>query len=183
MQATSLTPRQRLEFEIEMLVVKELARYEHADPFRKNPPLGHFLLVPPQPKEWDLDYLMSIVEVKGKNGRNYLDPQYVHDEIVVPAGPYLMQDVEDGKKRLNTDPLISKANILQEGRSPYTIWRGVIHIGVFPEVLESHNMDLVGSRGMPFLCLYNGEPRLESYRYIPYAFPGWGAPSCGSIIV
>lgn len=176
------SPEQLFDFEIETLVAKGITRYEHADRFRKQKPRGLFLFTPPQPRELDLDNLVSLIEIKGKKGKNYLGSDYSEDKIEVP-GPYLMMDIKDGRERLNIDPWISKANILQEGRSPYTIWRGIIHAAVFPESLEDLNMDLVDSPGMPYLCLYEGEPRLESYRYIPYAFPGWGAPSCGSVIV
>ncbi len=179
----SPSPKQLLEFQIETLFAKGLARYEDADRFQRNPPSGLFLLIPPRPEESDLNDLVSLIELKGKKGRNYLDPRYVQDDIKIPDKPYLMLDVKDGKERLNIDPAVSKIHIFQEGRSPYTIWRGIIHTVLFPEVLESHNMDLVGSPDMPFLCLYCGEPRLDSYRYVPYEFPGWGAPSCGNIIV
>ncbi len=179
---TILTSQHLFDFEIEKLRAKELARYADDDRFRKDLPPGFFLLVPPQPKELDLDHMVSLIEIDGKKGQNCLDPEeYALDKAEIPKKPYLMLDVKDGGEWLNVHPQVSKVRILRDGRLPYTIWRGIIHVIVFPEVLKSHNTDLVDSPGMPFLCLYRGEPRLDSYRYLPYIFPGWGAPSCGSI--
>lgn len=188
------SPKQLFDFEIESLVTRRLARYEHADSFRKKKPHGLFLFVPPKPRELDLNNLVSLIEYKEKKGRNYLDPQRVHDEIEVHEGPYLMLDVEDGKTRRYAKSSVSKASIIQEGRSPWTTWRGLIHAILFPEVLQRHNMVLVGSRyeseyesgeseSPPYLCLYEGEPRLEWYPWYVYAFPGWGVPSCGGVII
>ncbi len=180
------TREQLFGFEVETLVAKGLAKYEQADPFRNRLPIGLFLLVPPKPKEFDLTHLVSLIEVDGKNGRNFLDAQQLTDEIEVPSGSYLMLDIEDGKARLNTKPSVSKANIAAENRSPYTTWRGIVHAIVFPEVFQSHNMDLCGSRYeskfVPNLCLYDGKPWLvASWDYS--AYPEWGAPSCGSVLV
>jgi hypothetical protein len=202
------SPKQLFDYIIAQLVVKGLASYKDADPFRKQLPQGGlFLLVPPQPKKLDLNYLMSLIEVNGKKGRNLLDPQYLKDKIKVPEEPYLMLDIEDGKARLNTKLSVSRRNILREGRSPYTVWRGIIHAVVFPAVFQSpnmprHNMDLVGSRGsryesegghskdrgVPYLCpidyFGNEEPLLDAGgRFDDDANPEFGAPSCGSVIV
>lgn len=154
------TCKQLFDFMVETLVTKGLAKYDHADPFRNRLPAGLFLLVPPKPKEFDLNHLVSLIEVDNKKGRNYLNVGDLADDIKVPDGPYLMVDIEDGKARLNTKPSVSKASILVAGRSPYTTWRGIVHAVVFPEVFQSHNMDLVGSRyeskGVPGLYLSDG---------------------------
>lgn len=197
-------PKELFEFEVETLTAKGVARYEHADPFRTQLPRGRFLFVPPQPKDFSmvigptmatkitvLDHVVGCIEMKGNRGRSYLDPQYVHDEIEVPEGPCLMLDVDDGTARPGITSPVSKANIIQGGRLPYTTWRGIIHAIVFPDVLLSRNMVLVGSRyesasgsaSEPYLCLYEGEPRLDWYCWYAYAFPEWGVPSCGSIVI
>jgi len=180
------TPEQLFDFVVETLVGKKLAEYAHADPFRKKLPQGLFLLVPPQPKTLDLSYLMSLIEVDEVTGVNHLDAQHLKDEIEIPAGPYLMADIEDGKARLNTKPSVSRENIKAEGRSPYTTWRGIIHAVVFPAVFKDHNMDLCGSRYesgiVPYLCVDVETPKLYAI-WLDDALPEWGAPSCGSVIV
>ncbi|HEY4520227.1 MAG TPA: DUF5701 family protein, partial [Candidatus Paceibacterota bacterium] len=159
------TPAQLFDFQVETLVGKGLATYEHADPFRKDLPSGLFLLVPPQPAKLDLTELMAKVELVGKTGVNTLDAGHLTDIIETPAGPYLMIDVEDGAGRLNTKPSISRQNIKKEGRSPYTAWRGIIHTTVFPQVLSHHYLELVGSRygkgRVPCLYLNGGHPKLD----------------------
>ncbi|MDO8664835.1 MAG: DUF5701 family protein [Candidatus Liptonbacteria bacterium] len=180
------TPRATFYFMVETLVAKGLAKYEHADPFRNRLPTILFLLVPPKPEEFDLSHLVSLIEVDGKRGLNYLDPGHLTEEIKVPDGPYLMVDIEDGRARLNTKPSVSSANIANENRSPYTTWRGIVHAVVFPEVFQGHNIDLVGSRyeseGVPYLFLNGRRPELHVC-WCDDAHPEWGAPSCGSVIV
>lgn len=174
------------DFVVETLVTKGLAKYEHADHFRNRLPAGLFLLVPPKPKEFDLAHLMSLIEVAGKKGRNFLDTKHLTDEVEVHNGPYLMVDIDDGKARLNIKPSISRSKIKAENRLPYTTWRGIVHAVVFPEVFQSHNMDLVGSRYeskvAPDLYLSGGGPELDA-GWDGSASPRWGAPSCGSVIV
>lgn len=180
------TREQLFDYMVEVLVDKGLATYCQADPFRKNLPTRLFLLVPPQPKDMDLSNAVLLIEVDGKDGHNYLDPQHLKDEIEVPSCPYLMVDIEDGRARLNTEPSVSRRKILAKNRSPYTTWRGIVHAIVFPEVFQSHNMDLVGSRCkseiMPGLYLCDGRPELSAH-WDDVASPEWGAPSCGRVIV
>lgn len=179
------TPDELLDFEIETLVGKGLARYEQADPFRKDPPSGLFLLIPPKPDPLDLVHLMNLV-VNGKTGANYLDPAGLSDVIEVPGGPYLLTNIEDGDGRRNVKPSVSAANIASEGRSPYTTWEGLVHVIVFPDVLSHHNLDLVGSRYgsevVQFLGHSDGGPGLLAHWHV-YALSRWGAPSCGSRLV
>jgi Family of unknown function (DUF5701) len=181
------TPAELFDYMVETLVAKGLASYEHADPFRGRLPVGLFLLVPPQPDPFDLAHLLSLVDVQGKTGRNYLDPEQLSDVIETPVDkPYLMVNVEDGAARRNIQPSVSAEAIRTEGRSPYTTWRGIVHAAVFPEVFQSHNMDLVGSLygsgRVPLLYLFDVGPRLRA-SFDDYARPKWGAPSCGSVLV
>lgn len=179
-------PQQLFDQIVETLVAKELAKYEHADPFRSSISNGLFNLIPPRPEGLDFDYLTSLIEVNGKKGTNYIypNPKEFTDTVAVPVGPYLVLDVEDGKGRLNTKPSVAEANILAEHRSPYTVFEGIIHGIVFPEVFASHNMYLGGSRygsrmKMPYLYLTRDVLELCATFYDD-AIPEWGAPSCGS---
>ncbi len=140
------TPQQVFDYEVETLVAKGLMTHDAADPFRKDLPVGLFLLVPAQPAELDLNYLMNLVGYKGKNGVNYLAVEHLTSVVDAPKVAHLMLDVEDGATRLNVRPSESRANIRHEGRSPYDVWRGIVHAVVFPEVLDHHYLDLVGSR-------------------------------------
>ncbi|MEK7118305.1 MAG: DUF5701 family protein, partial [Patescibacteria group bacterium] len=172
------TPQELFDFQVECLVAKQLAEYKHADPFRKKlPEAGLFVFVPPKLSTFDLKHLMSMVEVGGKKGANYLDIEHLKDVIDVPQGAYLMDDVEDGAQRLNTKPSVSEKQIETDGRSPFITYEGIILAAVFP-VLKDHNMDLLGSRyesgNVPDLCLHDGVPELYA-RFSDYAAPAWGA--------
>lgn len=177
------SPRALFDQIIETLVLKGLAKYNLADPFRNNIPHGLFNLIPPRPAELELNRLVNLIEVDGKKGQNYLDPTFLTDTVAVPEGPYLLLDIEDGRKRLNTKPSVAEVNIFAEGRSPFITWEGIVHAIVFPEVFARNNMDLCGSRygarDVPCLYLFDDEPWLSA-SWRGYAHPRWGAPSCGS---
>lgn len=174
------TPQELFDFEVETLVKKGLATYDMADPFRKDQPIGLFLLIPPQ--AISLAEAMSLIVVAGKEGRNFLSAADLTDEVEVPQGPYLMCEVEDGDSRRNIRPSVNRQNILSEGRSPYLTWEGIVHGVVFPEVLAHHAMDPVGSRCKsgywPHLYLDDGRPKLDA-NLSDNAYPEWGVPSCG----
>jgi|ERR1700722_2708958 len=188
------TPQQLFDQMVERLKAKfegsGIFKPSHADPFRRGLPYKLFLLVPPQPKALLVDrdllnHVVSLVEANGKTGKNYLDPKDLKDLIEIPEGPSLLMDIEDGNKRRDVKPSVSRENIKAEGRHPYTTWMGIVHAIVFPEVFQSHNMDLVGSRSepgsTPFLSLGGGGGRLDAV-WGDDADPKWGAPSCGSVI-
>ncbi len=167
------SPQQLFDQIVETLVANGLARYEHADPFRNNIPHGLFSLVPPRAASLDLDHLMSLIEVDRKKGENYLGATDVVDVVEVPVGPYLLLGVEDGGEHLGTN--------VAAGRSPLTVFEGIIHAVVFPEVFERNNMDLRGSRYkegfVPYLYLRAGVA-LSSYWNGAGALPKCGAPFC-----
>ncbi len=179
------TPEQLFDHMVETLVAKELAKYEHADPFREKLPTGLFLLIPPRPAELDLGHLLGLIEFEGKKGTNNLTTGDLTDKVTVPEGPYLMAGIEDGRSRLNTKPSVSEANITAENRSPYVTFEGIIHGVLFHDVFRSHNMDLCGSRyeskHVPHLHLDDDRPKLSADWY-DSANPKWGTPSCGSRI-
>ena len=144
-----------------------------------------FLLIPPRPDTLDLDGLMALIEVNGKKGKNHLDLQYLTDTVKTPTTAHLLLDVEDGRGRLNTKPSVSFRNIEQEGRLADTTWYGLVHVIVFPYMLQYHNLDLCGSRyrseSLPSLYLDDGIPKL-SCSWCGDANPKWGAPSAGSVV-
>lgn len=177
------------DYQVERLVAMNLMRRKHADPFRKKiPKRGLFLLVPPEPSpaKLDLEHLMSLVELHGVKGVNYLNRVYLKNLIKVPTGPVLLTDVEDGRARLNVKPSVSREQIKVEGRHAYTTWRGIIHLVLFPEILRHHNLDLVASKYKsdytPLFCLNDSESKLD-VDWNDDAHPRWGAPSAGSVIV
>jgi hypothetical protein len=181
------TQEELFDYQIEKLVSAGHAKYEHADAFRNRiPEKGLFLIVPPPPKKLDLKGLMANVELDGRAGVNYLDVNYLADIGEYPATASLLTDVEDGRGRLNTKPMVSRENIASELRHLYNTWRGIIHITVFPWVLKHHYLDLVGSRcdegGVPGLYVSDDKPALINY-WEGNADPIWGAPSAGSVIV
>jgi hypothetical protein len=144
-----------------------------------------FLVLPRWPDVLDLKGLMSLVEVNGVRGQNYLDAQYLTDVNPVPTRAHLLLNIEDGRGRRNTKPSVSLKNIKREERLPYPTWYGLVHCIVFPYVLQHHYLDLVGSRykseSVPGLYLdVGGVPGLYS-RWDVDANPEWGAPSAGRV--
>ncbi len=190
LQAPVVLPTPQELFDFEVLTLKDKGfdlAPQDVDRLRALVPKQpqFFLLLPPKPDQLDLPGLMALVEVDGKTGKNYLDPQYLADLTEEPAGAYLLLDIEDSRKRLNIRPRDSRENIRSEGRLAYTVWRGLLHAIVFPCTLQDHNLDLVGSRyrskNVPYLSLYDEVPKLYSY-LAANANPKWGAPSAGSVV-
>jgi hypothetical protein len=180
------SPKDLFDYQVETLVKKGLASYSDADGLCKNLPSGLFLFVPPTPPTLDLAHLMSLVELDGKRGVNYLNAEYLKNLIETPKCAYLLTGVEDGRARLNTKPSVSRQNIRNEKRTEYTTFRGIIHCILFPSVLKHHYMDLSGSRyrsaHVPSLCLYDGKPALNG-RWDDGANPEWGAPSASEVVL
>jgi hypothetical protein len=183
------TPQELFDFQVWTLKDKGLDLSEQdVDRLRSLVPSGAqlFVVIPRRPDPLDLNSLMALIEVGGKTGENYLDPQHLTDVTETPREAHLLLDVEDGRGRLNTKPSVSFENIQQESRVPYSTWYGLVHAITFPCVLQDHYLDLVGSRcesdDVPYLCLDGGRvPRLRcSLR--DGAHPEWGAPSAGSVV-
>ena len=185
----SPTTEELFEHQRATLAEKKLAAVDMFDGFVKRiPASGLFLLVPSAPApitELDWNELMARVEWNGRTGQNYLDPKHLTDLAEPLSHPAVLLDVEDGRARVNVCPTDSRKAIGREGRQSYTLWRGYIHLLLFPMVLAHHNMDLIGSRfdaeSVPALCLYDGKPALSSHWEVN-ANPVWGAPSCGSVL-
>src|SRR3989344_7098668 len=76
------TQRELFDYQVEGLVLRKLAQYADADPFRSRiPERGLFLFVPPPPKVLELVELMALVELDGKSGVNYLDLAHLADVV------------------------------------------------------------------------------------------------------
>lgn len=65
--------------------------------------------------------------------------------VSTPDKPYLLLDVETGYAMKNTPPKKCVQSFSDEGRFALTIDEGIALISHFPEVLESHWIDLPGS--------------------------------------
>jgi len=65
--------------------------------------------------------------------------------LSTPDKPYILRDVETGYAMRNTTPKKSVKIFKNEGRFPLTLDEGIALISHFPEVLESHWIDLPGS--------------------------------------
>jgi hypothetical protein len=160
-------PEEIFDFIVETLVAKRLATYADADPFRAHVPKGLFLLVPPKP---DGDLLGVI------HGRSFVRGCDLRDAIAAPPAPYLMIDVDDGRRGVGGPP------VAEPGRSPFLLWEGIVHAAVFPMVFESH--DLVfggtehGSGAMPTLCRNSGRFELRALFYTAGGYPRCGVPTC-----
>src|SRR3989344_2977648 len=91
------------EFQRAVLADKGLTRPEMFDQFATRLPSGLFLLVPLQPgpaSSLNWNDLMARVELGGETGKNYLDPKYLKDEIMVPKASTMLVGVMDGYDRL-----------------------------------------------------------------------------------
>jgi hypothetical protein len=65
--------------------------------------------------------------------------------VSTPDKPYLLLDVETGYAMKNTTPKKCVQSFRDEGRFALTVDEGIALISHFPEVLESHWVDLPGS--------------------------------------
>jgi hypothetical protein len=169
------------DYMVEKMVAAKIATYEMAAPFRKAIPHQPFLWIPGRAPGFSLGSLMHLIQARGMTGVNFLMWNHCTDIVTTPSEPYFMFEVEDGGDRLDVKPSLNEAKIFAESRSPYTIVEGIIHAIVFPEIFDSHNMSLCGSRyktdNTPELLLSDSGPRLQS-SFTDSPDPRWGAPSC-----
>ncbi len=146
-----------------------------------------FLLVPPQPvlaSKADLDALISRLSYRGNAGVNYLDPQYLTDEVAVPEGPYLLTEVEDGRASLGIAPRDAKVQLATAHRSPLTWWEVFCLYRCFGSaILGHHNVWCGGSRfesrGVPYFYLNDGQLEFSNFFWGINTYPKWGSASCG----
>jgi hypothetical protein len=103
-------------------------------------------------------------------------------ELRVPAGPYLLLDVDPGADTLNQPPAEVLPRLTAAGRSPLTIAEGVAVLVSDPGVLRGRNcFSLLGSRAgdkrVPALWVSARRPRLGwCYQGAPHTW--LGSASC-----
>jgi len=104
-------------------------------------------------------------------------------ELDVPAGPYLLVDVDTGTDTLDVPPAEVLPRLRSEGRSPLTIAEGLAVLVSDPGVLRGRNcFSLLGSRAgdkrVPALWVSARRPRLGwCYQGAPHTW--LGSASCG----
>ena len=105
-------------------------------------------------------------------------------ELQVPAGPYLLIDVDPGPDTLNLPPAQALPRLEAAGRSPLTIGEGLAVLLSDPGVLRSRNcFSLLGSRSgdkrVPALWVSARRPRLGwCYQGAPHTW--LGSASCAT---
>jgi hypothetical protein len=85
--------------------------------------------------------------------------------VEIPAGPYLLLDVETDPATLGVVPDDALIRITEAGRLPITIDEGLALVTQFPRILRSRNCfsmlaSRCGDRRVPALWVSNGRPRL-----------------------
>jgi len=103
-------------------------------------------------------------------------------ELEVPAGPYLLLDVDPGADTLNVPPAEVLPRMTAAGRSPLTLAEGLAVLVSDPGVLRGRNcFSLLGSRAgdkrVPALWISARRPRLGwCYQGAPHTW--LGSASC-----
>jgi hypothetical protein len=99
-------------------------------------------------------------------------------ELAVPAGPYLLLDVDTGADTLNQTPGAVLPTLTAAGRTPLTVAEGLALLVSDPGVLRSRNcFSLAGSRAgdkrVPALWVSARRPRLGwCYQGAPHTWLG-----------
>ena len=105
-------------------------------------------------------------------------------ELQVPAGPYLLVDVDTGADTLNLPPVDVLPRLQAAGRTPLTIAEGLAVLVSDPGVLRGRNsFSLLGSRAgdkrVPALWVSDRRPRLGwCYQGAPHTW--LGSASCAA---
>lgn len=185
------TPAKLFEYQVGCYADAGISTVEELEPLRVHLPEDGklFLVVPPKPQiatKAKLDALIAKLIYKDKRGVNYLNPQYLADEVMVPKGAYLMTGVDDGRAMLNVAPRDTRIRLAEAHRSPFVWWEGYgLYLCFDFAILGDHNVDCSGSRYvsecMPSFYLFDGKPRFYG-NWGGNADPVWGSASCGSRI-
>jgi hypothetical protein len=99
-------------------------------------------------------------------------------ELGVPAGPYLLLDVDAGAETLDIPPVRVLPGLAAAGRSPLTVAEGLAVLVSDPGILRSRNcFSLAGSRAgdkrVPALWVSSRRPRLGwCYQGAPHTWLG-----------
>ena len=130
---------------------------------------------------------LSLLEWKGKGGQNYLDISRLRnaDGVEVPQVPYLLLDVEDGREMRNVSPDNCVERFKKVGRLGLTVNEGVMLVTYYPEILDDHFIDCLGSRfgsdSVPSICISAAQVGLD-FSDSSFSIERWGSASCGSRI-
>ena len=146
---------------------------------KSNERLAFLLVVP---REFIGVYCLSqMIGRNRKKGYTHLDPNKMWDIVDRPSSPYVVYDVEDGRKMLGISSQKAEDKIRKSGRSPLTIDEG-INLCIQTDVLSHHYVDCPGTRyesdkGVPNISLLSGVPYVDWWGNMGVS-PMWGAASC-----
>lgn len=186
-----LTATQLFDYEARCLADARIVTVKELESLRAHIPEDgkRFLMIPPKPQianRQALDALIVKVTYRDKKGVNYLNPQYLADEVMVPSSAYIMTEVDDGRSMLNIAPRDARIRLTEQNRSPFTWWEGYcLYLTFGFAVLGHHNVHCSGSRYgsefMPYFYLYGDWPGFND-GWVDFPRPDWGSASCGSRI-
>jgi hypothetical protein len=131
--------------------------------------------------------VLDAVHTLGGTGFTTMEPEDVGrfrplPELDVPAGPYLLLDVDTGIETLGQTPAEVLPQLVARGRSPLTIAEGLAVLVSDPGILKARNaFSLLGSRAgdkrVPALWTSARRPRLGwCYQGAPHTW--LGSASC-----
>ncbi len=129
--------------------------------------------------------LMSLVHNGANKGYAYIDPDAITDKEKTPNKLYYIYDVEDGEAMRGKSSKTTEKLLKAQNRYPLTVAEAIA-LATHTDVLSRHSMDIPGSRYdsdyVPFLWLYDGQPRLGSGWATSSADSNsnWGSASCGA---
>lgn len=105
--------------------------------------------------------------------------------IITPDVPYLIFDIDDGASMLGVSSDNYKEILGKQNRQALTVEEGIALVTHYPEVLQDHAIDMLGSShveaDIPVLWLNDGWPYLSCR--MNHAILNGGAASCGGRIV
>ncbi len=159
------------------------AEFINAIPLPKEGKTGHILVV--SAKRVSISTAMSLIEVDGEHGRNYLNLDHLEDlkEAQVPQGMFYWRYGLDAETCRGKSPAVSLKLILKSNRLPGTANESIYVAAQMPEILKKIYLDCPGSRyyrvSAPYLSLCDVGPELCAF-YADYAFPRYGSFSFGS---
>lgn len=152
------------------------------DEFVKAVPLpiegktGHVLVI--NLKYVSIPTAMSLIEVDGKHGKNYLNLDLLEDIASAPKGMFYWRYGLDFKTCHGKSPADSLKLILKANRIPGTSNDAIYVVAQMPQLLKEIWLDCPGSRYRrdyaPFLYLYDDGPGLDAISADD------AGPDCGS---
>lgn len=194
-------------YQVARLVEWELIRDENDVAFflsaETKAEVGISILIPPVTNT-TISELMTLIEANGFEGENCIVQDLImpstnvdQPEVIPSVLPYAITDVEDGRlNRCWQDrreapqnkpyPVASAINNTKRGRFMYDVIEGIIHVALFPHILNDKALVLARSRYgaredyenfSPILFLDSGEPVLQiidiSFSFLRGAVPSY----------